>query len=257
VNAASGLAPALELYPELSALQTLGREAITIEHLMTMSSGLDWKEMGYYGTALNDENGLDGAVSVAEYLFNRKLVAPPGTRFNYCGAATAVLAELLTRLTGQSLIDFARTQLFAPLGITHWEWRKDGRGRALAHSGLRLRPRDMVKLGRMVLSKGEYEKSAIVPSEWVAAATRPRITTSEDVSEALGPEYGYQWWAGKLEALGTTHRWVGGIGNGGQRLYLVPTLDLIVVMTAGEYNGGTSAVPERDILFSIAANIRS
>jgi CubicO group peptidase (beta-lactamase class C family) len=125
--------------------------------------------------------------------------------------------------------------LFAPLGITDWEWQNDVRGRPLAFAGLRLRPRDMARIGRMVIGEdkipGKWQGKQIVPAAWLTDSLRGHI----DMLDEPGWQYGYQWWVGKIDALGTKRAWSGGFGNGGQRLFLVPELDLVVVMTAGEY----------------------
>ena len=219
----------LDLLPELASLKNQGRQAITIAHLLSMSSGLNWNEPNAYLLS-NDEIGLYWRSSQARYLFDRPMAAPAGTRFNYNGAGTAVLAQILSDRVGMSLPDYARKVLFEPLGITDWEWKNDVRGRPLAFAGLRLRPNDLARIGRMVLNHGQWKGQQIVPADWISESIRAHIDTGE------GPQYGYQWWAGKVDALGAKHEWSAGFGNGGQRLFLLPDLDLVVVMTAGEYN---------------------
>jgi CubicO group peptidase (beta-lactamase class C family) len=227
--------PVLDLFPALADLKNDGREAITIAHLFTMSSGLDWNEPNTYNSK-NDEFGLYWRTSQARYMFNRPMAAPAGTRYNYNGGGTAVLAQILTDRVGMSLPDYARKVLFEPLGITDWEWVNDVRGRPLAFAGLRLRPRDLARIGRMVLGeekkRGRWQGKQIVPADWLAESLRGQI----DMRNELGWQYGYQWWVGKIEALGAKQDWSAGFGNGGQRLFLVPELDLVVVMTAGAYN---------------------
>jgi CubicO group peptidase (beta-lactamase class C family) len=225
--------PALDLFPELADLKTGGRERITVEDLLAMRSGLAWSEAGRYGTMGNDENGLFWRSDQAHYLFDRPLAGPPGTFFNYDGGHTAVLANILAQRTGTSLPDFAKHKLFLPLGIKDWEWRKDLRGRPLAYAGLRMRPRDVAKIGRLVLDHGIWHGTVVVPSEWIRASLTPRVTIGE------GRQYGYQWWLGTVRVNGQAYDWAAGFGNGGQRLWMVPALDLVVVMTAGDYDDET------------------
>ncbi|MFX5574831.1 hypothetical protein ABTD77_20545, partial [Acinetobacter baumannii] len=78
----------------------------------------------------------------------------------------AVLAQLLVERVGMSLPDYARKHLFEPLGITDWEWVDDFRGRPMAHAGLRLRPRDLARIGQLVLQHGQWQGRQIVPAEW-------------------------------------------------------------------------------------------
>ncbi len=229
------------VYAYLSELKVLGandRERITIEHLLTMSSGLDWDE----GGLPNDETQLFARADLGRFVFDRPLRAEPGATWLYNSGSTAVLAEILRRRTGQSLTTLARERLFAPLGITDWTWAVDLRGRELSFTGLRLRPRDMAKLGRMVLDGGKSGDRQIVPAEWIARSLRPRITTNIKLSEsATAPlTYGYQWWSGQTRYKNGTIPWYAAFGNGGQRIYLVPELDLQVIITAGEY--GSQAI---------------
>ncbi len=226
--------PVLDLLPDLAHLKNQGREAITLGHLLTMSSGLDWNEPNTYN-ARNDEFGLYWRSSQSRYLFDRPMAAPAGTRYNYNGGGTAVLAQILSTRVGMSRPDYARRMLFEPLGIIDWEWQNDVRGRPLSFAGLRLQPRDMARVGRMVIGEdkipGKWQGKQIVPAAWLTASPRGHINMLNEP----GWQYGYQWWVGKIDALGTKRDWSGGFGNGGQRLFMVPELDLVVVITAGEY----------------------
>jgi len=219
--------PVLDLLPALAHLKNAGREKITLAHLMTMSSGLDWSEPNTY-KKINDEFGLYWRTQ-DNYLFDRPMAFQAGTRFNYNGGGTAVLAQILVTRTGKPLPEYAREFLFAPLGITDWEWKNDLRGRPLSFAGLRLKPRDISRIGRMLLNNGQWQGKQIVPAAWVSESMRSHI----DTGEVLG--YGYQWWTGSIEALRTKRRWTAGFGNGGQRLYMLPSLDMTVVITAGDY----------------------
>lgn len=238
--------PVLELFPELKHLQVEGRQHITIAHLLDMSSGLQWNEPNAYN-AVNDELGLYWRSSQEAYLFNRPMLAVPGERFNYNGGGTAALAHILARRVGEPLPDYARKVLFEPLGISDWEWVSDVRGRPLAFSGLRMRPVDVARIGRMILQRGQWQGRQVVPAEWIDASMRPRINTGD------GLQYGYQWWAGKVDVDGRHYAWHAAFGNGGQRLYMLPELDMVVVMTAGEYNSAHIGRSASQLLHSIVA----
>lgn len=238
--------PVLALYPELADLRTGGREAVTVRQLFTMTSGLAWEEPIRYGMG-NDETGLYWRSSQARYLFDRPLVAK-GV-FNYNGGATAVLADILARRTGMPLQDYAQQKLFAPLGILDWEWQKDLRGRPMAFAGLRLRPRDLAKIGQLVLQRGQWQGRQLVPEQWIAESLQPHVETGD------GLQYGYQWWSGTVDAAGGRHRWHAGFGNGGQRLYVVPTLGLVVVITAGGYDDAGSGRHVGALFRAIAATL--
>lgn len=238
--------PVLDLYPELADLKTQGRESITLRQLFTMTSGLAWEEPIRYGLG-NDETGLYWRSSQARYLFDRPLA--PSKAFNYNGGATAVLADILARRTGMPLPEYARRKLFAPLGITDSEWQTDLRGRPMAFAGLRLRPRDLAQIGQLLLQRGQWQGRQIVPAAWIDESLLARVDTGD------GLRYGYQWWSGMVEAAGGSHRWHAGFGNGGQRLYVVPALELVVVITAGGYDDARSGRHASGVFRAIAAGV--
>ncbi len=239
--------PVLDLYPALADLKSQGREAVTLRQLFTMTSDLAWQEPVRYGVA-NDETGLYWRSSQARYLFDRPL-APGGRNFNYNGGGTAVLAEILAQRVGMALPDYARRKLFAPLGITDWEWQEDLRGRPLAFAGLRLRPRDLATIGQLVLQRGRWQGRQLVPAGWIDESLLPRVATGD------GLDYGYQWWSGIVDAAGASRRWHAGFGNGGQRLFVVPSLELVVVVTAGGYDDAASGRHANAVFRALAATI--
>ena len=225
-------APVLDFYPALSDLRRDGREAIRISHLLDMASGLAWSETATtYGSSANDETRLWWEGSPARYVLDRPLVAEPGTVWNYNGGHTVLLAEILEQRSGRTLLDLARTDLFEPLGITHWEWRSGSHRRPLAYAGLRLRPPDLLRLGQLLLAGGSWQGRQVVPAAWIDASLQPSITIGKGPSR-----YGHHWWDGVVQHDGTSVRWTAGVGNGGQRLFVVPALDLVVVFTAGAYS---------------------
>jgi CubicO group peptidase (beta-lactamase class C family) len=219
--------PVMDLFPEFGDLATPQRRAIKLADLLTMSSGLDWREGG---GGRDDEHRLFWKASPSRYVFSRPIANPPGQVWNYNSGGVAVLAEVLLRTTHTPLKDFARRALFEPLGILDWEWTSDLHGRPMAFTGLRMRPRDLAKLGRLVLDQGRWRGRQIVPADWLVASLQPRIDTG-----ISGFQYGYLWWQGPLDWHGRKLHWVAAFGNGGQRLFLVPELDLTVVTTAGAY----------------------
>lgn len=225
--------PALDGFPEFKDLQTPDRRAITLEHLLTMSSGLDWQEGG---PGRDDEHKLYWKWTPAYYVLSRPIAATPGTRWTYNSGGCLLLADLVERGTGTPLKAYVQANLFGPLGITDWEWVGDLHGRPMAFTGLRMRPRDMAKLGRLVLDHGRWEGRQIVPETWIAASLAPRLETGFD-----GTRYGYFWWTGTVAWRGQELPWAAAFGNGGQRIFVVPGLDLCVVTTAGDYGSLATA----------------
>jgi CubicO group peptidase (beta-lactamase class C family) len=227
---AAGLVPStrarlVDSFPEYSDLydDPLKRR-ITIGQVLAMRMGLDWKEDLAYADPANSENEMEAAPDRNRYILGRAMAHRPGTRWTYCGGATALLGHLIARGVGEPLSDYARRSLFAPLGISNFDWVAGRDGVESASSGLRLSPRDLARLGQMVLDYGE----GVVPSSWLAASFRSRGVAEGEL------RYGYQWWLGRLLANGKP--WMAAYGNGGQRLIVIPGLHMVVAIIAGNYN---------------------
>jgi CubicO group peptidase (beta-lactamase class C family) len=222
-------APVLDFFPQYAELRTPEKERITVRHLLTMSAGLAWDESKPYSDPTNSERMLIAAPDAYRYALEQPVVGPPGTHYNYSGAGATLLSGIVEKLTGQNFVDFARAKLFAPLGITDMTWTKMPNGVIAAASGLRLRPRDVAKIGQLVLARGQWQGQEVVPAYWIEASITPQIHGASVYF------YGYQWWLGRSLVDKREIRWAAGVGWGGQRLFVVPSHDLVVVSTAGLY----------------------
>ena len=238
----------LASYPALERTASPASRAIRIQDLLDMGSGLDWRE-GEPGW--NDELRLFWKRDVPGYVFSRGVVTAPGTAFNYNGGGTAVLSDLITRGTGMPLDAYARQRLFAPMGITHWAWVKDLHGRPMAFNGLRMRPRDLLKIGRLVLSRGQWQGHQLVPAAWIDRSMQPHLVTG--VSDF---RYGSQWWSGSVRWHGQPVAWHAAFGNGGQRLFVLPALDLAIVTTAGAYDQSNTAIAVNRLVQGVVDSVR-
>jgi len=241
-------APLLAAFPEYPDLAAdPARARWTIEHALTMTMGTDWDELSIpYSDPANSEIAMDRAPDRYRFVLEQPVVLAPGTRWIYCGGATALLARIVEKGTGKALHAFARERLFDPLGLGPTEWLADDKGEAFAASGLRMTPRDLALVGAMMLRGGKQGERQVVPADWLARSTMPRVEIDEIRS------YGYQWYLGKFAfTVSTGPRWSrarlerfwSAIGNGGQRLFLLPGLDLAVAITAGNYDTPDQWVP--------------
>jgi CubicO group peptidase (beta-lactamase class C family) len=234
--------PVLPLLPEYADLRSPQKDKITLRDLLTMSQGLTWNEDLPYSDPNNSEEQMDTAADPVRYTLSRPVETPSGEVFNYSGGSAIIIARLLRNATGQPIDAYARTELFAPLGIMDFEWLPVASGEPAAASGLRLRPRDTAKLGQLVLNHGAWHGKQVVPADWIAAATAAHINAN------LLWFYGYQFWLGRSLVHEREVEWAVGLGYGGQRLFIVPALDLVVLVHAGLYHSSSQAAVPLTVL---------
>lgn len=222
----------VDFFPEYADLRTTENARITFRHLLTMSHGLQWDETARWRDPANNERRLLEAKDPYRYVLEQPMALPPGAAFNYSGGATSLLGAALAKAVGQRIDLYAGEKLFGPLGINDFEWLCfTGSAEVAAFSALRLRPRDLAKLGQLVADDGRWKGRQVVPAWWIGDSTKPHVN-------AEGPAamfYGYQWWLGRSLLNGHEFKWTAGYGSGGQRLFVVPGLDLVVVVNAFNY----------------------
>jgi CubicO group peptidase (beta-lactamase class C family) len=221
--------PIFSFFPELSDLRSPEKDRIQLVHALTMSMGLKWVEATpSTGDYNNDEARMHLAWDPCRYVLGLPVTAPAGQEFFYNTGALRLVSAIIRKATGRPLDEFARATLFEPLGIAGVEWNRV-RGDTAGGGGLRLRPRDMAKIGQLVLAGGRWNDGKLVSESWIETSTTPKIKGTD------GQSYGYLWWLGRSMANGRETHWVGALGRGGQSIRTVPELDLVVVVTAGYY----------------------
>jgi len=203
------------------------KAAITIDQLMKMSFGHAWN--GTTTSSLIEECFFESDDNL-QFIIDLPLVATPGTVFNYSDGASHLLSAIITEATGMNTADFTEEYLFYPMGITEYGWSTDNRGYPVGAAWLRIKPHDMVKFGNLILHKGYFNESQIVPEAWIDEMTTTKISTNNDVPN--GPEYGYQVWLGNTNG----HRYYMAMGWGGQFIIIVPDQQLVVTATCWTSN---------------------
>jgi CubicO group peptidase (beta-lactamase class C family) len=131
------------------------KKAMTVQHLMDMTSGLEWREP--FGGRLVSFFEMERSPDWIKYILDQPMSNAPGAMFNYDSGNPHLLSAILTKLTGLSAEDYAKARLFGPLGISEWKWRRDPQGISTGGNGLALKPRDMAKIGYLYLRNGQWE----------------------------------------------------------------------------------------------------
>jgi CubicO group peptidase (beta-lactamase class C family) len=216
--------PVLPLFPEaVSAARDKMKNRMTVEHLLTMTSGFDcdWME---------GEKTLDAmrhSANWVQFMLDRRMIAEPGKEWAYCSPGMHLLSAMIGRATGESAFSYAKATLFKTLGITQAAWPADAQGVTYGWGDLHLQPRDMAKIGYLWLQHGAWEDQQLVPRAWMDAASRQHATH-------MGKSYGYGLWVYPEREVPMFEA----DGRGGQVITVIPDKNLIVVMTGGGFEPG-------------------
>ena len=181
-----------------------------------MTSGLAWDAATDYPTLIDGDNWV-------ELTLSQPVIGIPGETYVYNSGGSHLLAVILEEVTGRDPLDYGNEKLFGPLGMTPETWARSPQGERIGGFGLELTARDMARFGYLYLNGGIWDGERIVPADWVAAST-----TWQSTGDATGgwAAYGYQWW---VTATNAGYPAYFALGYGGQHIFVVPDLDLVVV----------------------------
>lgn len=218
--------PLFSFFPEHQNLNNEMKNRITLKHVLTMSSGFEWHENDVpFSDPANDLSQMYSLPSYqwTRYVLERPMAAEPGTRWLYNTGASLILSDILTRTTGMRADFFADRYLFNKVESKNVadNWPPLGTG---------LIPRDMAKLGQVYLNNGMWKGNRIVSEAWVRISTQTHFTVN------ASSEYGYLWWRRSFYLNGQTISMFYAAGNGGQYIFVYPSLDMVVVFTGGNFN---------------------
>jgi CubicO group peptidase (beta-lactamase class C family) len=183
------------------------KDAMTLRHLLTMSSGFE-----------SNAATMGMRPDWIQYLLDLPMVHEPGEVWKYDGGCPHLISAIITQTTGMSMAELARVRLFTPMGISNYEWDADPQGNTIGFGNLALSLRDLAKFGFLYLNNGTWGPYQLVSAEWVAECTKPHFLFSN------GFGYGYQWWVDP-EISGYSMR-----GAGGMRVFIIPEQDLVLVI---------------------------
>ena len=189
---------------------------VTVEHLLTMRAGLQSTSFEHYGRWVTSGNWV-------RHVLTRPFEAPPGGPMIYSTGSTHLLSAILTKVTGMSTREYANRQLGRPLGIVFPRWRTDPQGVYFGGNDMYLTPRELLAFGQLYLSGGRSGGRQVLPRAWVDSTMVPRTRSGWS-----GHEYGYGWWLRDSGGYRVSFAW----GYGGQFVFVVPELELVVVATS-------------------------
>jgi CubicO group peptidase (beta-lactamase class C family) len=212
--------PIVTYFPELTRDPDTAKRAITVEDLLTMRSGLEGTSNRNYGAWVLSRNWVQHALS-------RPMFAPPGEMMEYSTGNTHLLSAILTKASGQTTWQFANEALGKPLGFTFAQWPRDPQGIYFGGNEMLMTPRQMLALGELYLNGGRSNGAQVVPEPWVRQSCVGRARSRSPFNDD-DRRYGYGWWVRDFAGYETCFAW----GYGGQYIFVVPAVDLVVVTTS-------------------------
>lgn len=198
------------------------KKAVRLIDLMTMKGGFDWPERSYpYTDPRNPWIRALRSKDTVQFVLDAPMAAKPGTVWAYNGGFSQLLSAIVTDKTGMNTMEFAKKNLFSPLGITKFTWKTDQQGIYDAGGGLSMTPRDMAKYGHLILNKGIWEGKQIIPADFVAESVKTQTLFNANSG------FGYEsWWT--IPPYGYYYA----AGIQGQRIYVMEKQEMVVVTTA-------------------------
>lgn len=208
---------------------------VTLKTLLTMTSGYDCDDHAI--PPFQCERNMYKTNDWVEYALNLPMAYKPGENWAYNSSSLILVSEIISKTSKMPIPNFANKYLFEPLGITEFQWDLSPKRRAFIAGNAKMRPRDMAKIGYMFLNDGNWKGRHIISKEWIEESTKAHTTA--DTSE----KYGYLWWSGKTVINNQYIEGCWAEGNGGQYIFVFPTLDLVAVFTGGNYNNPLGGQP--------------
>jgi CubicO group peptidase (beta-lactamase class C family) len=214
--------PVVDFFPSMTIENLDSRkEAMTLEHVLTMTTGLDWNEWNNsYEEPTNMYYQMFASSNPIQFFLNLPMAHVPGEHWVYTTGASHLLSAIIHETTNMTTRDFALEYLFDPLDMSIGMWNIDNQGINIGGTQLYVTPRSMAKLGILYLNDGAWDGEDILPENWVDQSSYPHVSITQDVS------YGYQWWIATPSGIYIAS------GSNGQHIYVIPDYNVAISMTA-------------------------
>ena len=224
-----------EYFPEYEEVfRNTQKSRMTLSQLLTLTSGVDWDEGTYsYEDSRNIHVQMESTQNWIRFILNRPMKDVPGTKWLYNTGNVQLLSAIVRKATGIHLNKFAEKYLFEPLGITEYSWNSDPQGYTCAggsDGGLRIRARDLAKIGSLYLNQGRWSGKDILSREWIELSLKRHVSIRGNAG------YGYLWWATQVRQGDKLFDVFYATGFGGHRIYLIPGLNMQIVQNSSGEN---------------------
>ena len=207
-----------------------GKRGITLEHLLAMTSGLDADADD--PRTPGHEDRLWESADWVRFALDLPMEHAPGEAWSYASVNTFLVGAAVEQAAGQTLAEYAEGRLFGPLGISRYRWAETPSGRTVGQGNLSIRARDMAKLGQLYLDGGRWGGRQVVPESWIRSSMEGRFRVPWKGYD----RYGYGWYTHELQVGGRQFRYVFASGNGGNKIYVFPEEEMVVVIQSAAYN---------------------
>jgi CubicO group peptidase (beta-lactamase class C family) len=233
----------------LPGLPRDGKEKITIKDLLNMRSGLDADDED--ASTPGDEDNLDKSSDWIHTIYAVPIKWPPGAKYNYCSINAFLTGAIVENATHMPLDVFARANLFEPLGIKNYRWRHVPIDRITGQGNLSITARDMAAIGELMLNGGTVNGKRLVSQAWIARSVKNQVSISD--SDPYADFYGYMWYTKAEPFRNGTIDVHFASGNGGNKIYIVPSLHMVVGITSSAYNTNYGQRRSQGILWKTLA----
>jgi len=241
----------LALY--LPGLPKDGKQKITLLNILNMRSGLDADDDD--PLTPGNEDRLDASTDWMKTIYSVPMKNQPGQKYVYCSINAFLAGAVIENVTKMPLDMFAKQNLFDPLGIRQYQWRHVPINRTTGQGNLQITTRDAARIGELVLHKGQLGGRKIIDEVWVEKSLADQVPIA--VVDPYADFYGYMWYS-KVEPVGDRSVLVHfASGNGGNKIYIVPSLSMVVAITSSAYGHGYGQKRSQDILIRVLAASRS
>lgn len=211
------------------------KDDILVKHLLTMSSGLECNDQDL--SSQGNEERMYLTADWVKFVLDLPIQEEPGHQFSYCTGGVVTLGAIIEKVTGEKADVFSQRHLFSPLEINDFKWEYTPVGQIDTGGHLHLKPRDMAKIGQLFLSGGLWNNERFLSNAWIDESTKFQIEADNTLP------YGYLWWRGIFNINGVEVPTYYASGNGGQFIFVLPSIDMVAVFTGSNYNSSKSQQP--------------